>query len=184
MKSIAKDSIQHWQVCSTPVSELAICTNSKAVLQIISEKNKDSLAEKMALQHADIFYQESPVGNLACTQLQEYFDGERQEFSVPVELGCLSPFARQVLTTLQKLPFGATLSYGELAANAGNPLAARAVGRIMANNHLPIIIPCHRVIGKNGSMTGYSGGDGIRTKEWLLNFEKQCLAEWGRKKAG
>ena len=184
MKSITKDSIPHWQVCSTPVSELAICADSKSVLQIVSAKDKESLAEKMALQHSEICYQESPVGNLACTQLQEYFAGKRQEFSLPVELGNLSPFARQVLSTLQKLPFGETLSYGELAANAGNPLAARAVGRIMANNHLPIIIPCHRVIGKNGSMTGYSGGDGIRTKEWLLNFEKQRLAESDQKKAG
>lgn len=184
MKTITEGLINSWQVCSTPISELAICTDSKSVLQIISGKSKESLAEKLALQHAQMTYQESPVGNLACTQLQEYFSGKRQEFSVPVELGNLSPFARQVLTTLQKLPFGETLSYGELAANAGNPLAARAVGRIMANNHLPIIIPCHRVIGKNGSMTGYSGGDGIRTKEWLLNFERQCLAESDQKKAG
>lgn len=184
MKALTEGLNQRWQVCSTPVSELAICTDLKVVLQIISAKDKESLAEKMALQHAEIYYQESPVGNLVCTQLQEYFAGNRREFSVPVELGNLSPFARQVLTTLQKLPFGETLSYGELAANAGNPLAARAVGRIMANNQLPIIIPCHRVIGKNGSMTGYSGGDGIRTKEWLLNFEQQCLAEWNQKKAG
>lgn len=177
MKLKSEERTLYWQACSTPVIEMAICTDSMVVVEIVTGKSREDVAERMALRHSGITYQESSVGNLACTQLQEYFSGRRRDFSVPVELAGVSPFARRVLTVLQKLPFGETVSYGELAAHAGNPLAARAVGRIMANNHLPIIIPCHRVIGKNGSMTGYSGGDGIRTKEWLLNFERRCLAE-------
>ena len=85
----------------------------------------------------------------------------------------LTPFARDVLAALQQVPAGATVSYGELAARAGHPGAARAVGRVMAGNPLPLVVPCHRVVGANGALTGYSGAAGVATKKWLLEFEKR-----------
>ncbi len=106
-------------------------------------------------------------------QIEEYFAGSRLRFQLPVDITGVSPFANTVLRALQEIPYGETVTYGELAALVGHPGAARAVGRVMAHNRLPIVIPCHRVVGAGGKLTGYSAGDGIASKEWLLGFERQ-----------
>lgn len=106
-------------------------------------------------------------------QLHEYFLGQRQEFTVPLNpMG--TSFQLSVWEELRKIPYGVTCSYGEIAERIGNPKAQRAIG--MANHHNPIgvIVPCHRVIGKNGALTGYAGG--IHLKERLLSLEKQNAA--------
>jgi methylated-DNA-[protein]-cysteine S-methyltransferase len=103
--------------------------------------------------------------------LDDYFHGRRRNFELPLAMDTLTPFTTRVLRTLAQVKYGSTLTYGELAALAGFPSAARAVGRAMATNPFPIIIPCHRVLGAGGKMTGYSGGEGIATKQWLLRFE-------------
>lgn len=105
-------------------------------------------------------------------ELLEYFCGRLQTFTVKVDLSRWQGFAEQVVALLRSVPYGETVTYGDLARRAGHPHAARAVGRIMASNPLPIILPCHRVIAANGAMTGYSGGTGISTKIFLLNLEK------------
>lgn len=112
---------------------------------------------------------ETPLIKKAAAQLAEYFDGRRKHFDLSLELRG-TDFQRAAWSALQKIPFGKTISYGELAASIGKPKAARAVG--MANNRNPIVIivPCHRVIGRNGSLTGYGGG--LPVKEFLLNLEK------------
>lgn len=116
---------------------------------------------------------ETPLIKKAYEQLSEYFAGTRKEFELP-----LAPkgteFQKKVWTELQKIPYGETRSYGEIAASIGNPKACRAIGGANHNNPIMIMIPCHRVIGANGSMTGYGGG--IRVKEYLLELEqKNCL---------
>jgi methylated-DNA-[protein]-cysteine S-methyltransferase len=116
-----------------------------------------------------------PILRAAAIQLQAYFAGERTCFDLPLDLSGLTPFTQQVLTSLQTIPMATTISYGELAAFVGKPRAARAVGRVMAINPLPLIIPCHRVVGGDGAMVGYSGGGGVATKMWLLAFEKQVV---------
>ena len=113
-----------------------------------------------------------PVLQQAVEQLEQYFAGRRQAFRLPIELSGLPAFTRKILETLQSVPFGETLTYGELADRAGYPRAARAVGQVMAANPLPIIIPCHRVVAAGGRPGGYSGGGGVSTKEWLLAFER------------
>jgi methylated-DNA-[protein]-cysteine S-methyltransferase len=113
----------------------------------------------------------------AVAQLLEYFAGERREFDLP-----LAPqgtdFQRSVWTALRKIPYGETLSYGELARRIGNPNASRAVGLANGANPLPIVVPCHRVIGADGSLTGFGGGLDIKRK--LLALERahagQCSA--------
>jgi methylated-DNA-[protein]-cysteine S-methyltransferase len=102
-------------------------------------------------------------------QLQEYFRGQRTGFEVQVDPDSASPFDRAVWKTLCDVPAGHTLTYGELARRAGYPGAARAVGGAMARNPIPIVIPCHRVIGVGGSITGY--GLGLWRKRWLLDHE-------------
>ena len=101
-------------------------------------------------------------------QLGEYFEGRRTRFDVPLAMAG-SPFQRQVWAQLQQIPFGSTVNYGRLAAALGRPGAARAVGRANATNPIAIIVPCHRVIGASGQLTGYGGG--LEAKRRLLELE-------------
>lgn len=110
------------------------------------------------------------VIDTAIAQLSEYFAGTRREFDVPVTLGG-TDFQRSVWRELTDIPFGEVASYGEIGMATGRPTAGRAVGGAVGANPVPIIIPCHRVLASNGRITGYSGGNGIPTKEWLLDHE-------------
>lgn len=106
-------------------------------------------------------------------QLQQYFAGERRDFELELApLGTV--FQQQVWSALQEIPYGETWSYGQLAAHIGRPKASRAVGAANGLNPIPVIIPCHRVIGANGKLTGFGGG--LDTKRHLLGLESQELA--------
>jgi methylated-DNA-[protein]-cysteine S-methyltransferase len=107
------------------------------------------------------------------TQLREYFEGRRRSFDVPLE-PTGSSFELAVWTALREIPYGETVSYGELAARIGRPEAARAVGVANARNPIAVIVPCHRVIGADGSLTGYGGG--LERKRLLLDLEAGVLA--------
>ncbi|MTA83904.1 MAG: methylated-DNA--[protein]-cysteine S-methyltransferase, partial [Actinobacteria bacterium] len=99
-----------------------------------------------------------------------YLKGNLPKFSLPLKvLG--TPFQLAVWKTIAKVPFGKTISYGEIAAAIGKPQAARAVGAAVGANPTPLLVGCHRVLGSNGSLTGYSGGQGIKTKKLLLAHE-------------
>lgn len=115
---------------------------------------------------------ETPLLLKARDQLEEYFEGKRRDFDLP-----LAPhgtaFQQKVWAALSRIPFGATRSYGELAEELGT--APRALGGACGRNPIPVIIPCHRVLGANGAMGGYSGIDGIETKEFLLRHEGVSL---------
>ncbi len=104
----------------------------------------------------------------AVTQLREYFSRLRREFDLPLDLRG-TPFQQQVWAELRKVPYGQTVSYGELARRVGRPGAARAVGQAVGANPVPIIVPCHRVVGADGSLVGYGGG--LEVKVALLRLE-------------
>ena len=106
-------------------------------------------------------------------ELDEYFDGRRRAFDVAVDLRGLTPFSERVLHELARVPFGKTATYSMLAERAGNPKAARAVGTIMNRNPVPIVLPCHRIIGADGSLVGYGGG--LDRKVQLLTLEGVLL---------
>jgi methylated-DNA-[protein]-cysteine S-methyltransferase len=103
-------------------------------------------------------------------QLEEYFAGTRQQFDLELAPRT-TPFQAQVLAALQQIPYGETCSYRDIAEAVGNPKAVRAVGGANGNNPIPIVIPCHRVIGSNGSLTGFGGG--VDTKRFLLDLERR-----------
>ncbi len=102
-------------------------------------------------------------------ELREYFAGERSEFDVPVDLSALSEFERRVLDAARKLGFGEVVPYSELAKRIGKPRASRAVGNALGHNPVAIVVPCHRVIRRDGSLGGYGGG--LEYKERLLELE-------------
>jgi methylated-DNA-[protein]-cysteine S-methyltransferase len=110
----------------------------------------------------------------AARQLQEYFAGERRTFELPLDpVG--TPFQRRCWLALSSIPYGTTISYGEQARRLGYPRAARAVGAANARNPIPIVLPCHRVVGANGALTGYGGG--LDAKRMLLEHEARVLEE-------
>ena len=116
----------------------------------------------------------------AACELDEYFNGKRQAFDLPLNpIG--TPFQQKVWAELQKIPYGTTISYGELARRIGQPSASRAVGMANHRNPLVIFIPCHRVIGSDGSLTGYAAG--VEVKRFLLDLEL-TLAEKKERFAG
>ncbi|MGM0385177.1 MAG: methylated-DNA--[protein]-cysteine S-methyltransferase [Actinomycetota bacterium] len=113
------------------------------------------------------------AGRAVVAQLDEWFAGKRTSFSVPTATQG-TPFQRRVWATLESIPYGATATYGELASALGVPGAARAVGAAAGRNPLPVIVPCHRLVGVGGSLTGYAGG--LAVKAALLELEARTVA--------
>jgi methylated-DNA-[protein]-cysteine S-methyltransferase len=113
----------------------------------------------------------NPLLRRAAAQLTEYFAGARTDFDVPVRLSRGTEFQRSVWQGLASIPFGAHLSYGELGRSIGKSGAGRAIGGAVGANPAPILVGCHRVLASNGRITGFSAGEGIPTKQWLLRHE-------------
>jgi methylated-DNA-[protein]-cysteine S-methyltransferase len=103
--------------------------------------------------------------------LRRYFAGERVKFDLPIDWSGFTPFQTVVYRTVAEIPYGVAESYAAIAARIGRPRAARGIGTAMARNPLPIIIPCHRVVGTSGALTGYSAPGGVMSKKWLLQLE-------------
>ena len=156
----------------TPIGVLHVAASAGAVLHIElprahAARSFDGWIERHLLHRAT-----TPVLRAALAQLREYFAGKRRAFDVPVDPDG-TEFQRRVWAAMAAIPFGETRSYGSIAAELGAPDKARAVGAAAGANPIPIIIPCHRVIGTDGSLTGYGGG--LRMKVWLLRHEGALL---------
>ncbi len=111
----------------------------------------------------------------ALTQIGEYLRGERRAFDLTIDWSVLTPFQEDVLRLVAAIPYGQTRTYQQIASELGNPGAARAVGRANATNPMPLVIPCHRVLGSDGGLHGYGGAGGVETKAWLLVLEGSRL---------
>jgi len=157
------------EIVQTPVGTLTITADSQAVRGV----HFGTLSQLDSTSRGTIFGdgRDNLVLQAASAQLADYFSGKRQEFDLPLFLDNRTPFQRKVLNLTRQIPFGSVLSYGELALQADSPGAARAVGAAMAGNPIPIIIPCHRVVGSDRSLHGYAAPDGIHTKAILLQLE-------------
>ena len=148
---------------NSPIGRLEIIANAGAIVGLEIEHDSHLAHES----HAE---KTSPVLKVAAKQLSEYFAGKRRHFDVPVSLTG-TPFQTSVWKALQEIPFGEVRSYGDVGQSTGRTSAGRAVGGAVGSNPIPIIVPCHRVLGSDGRITGYSGGNGIPTKVWLLDHE-------------
>ena len=109
-------------------------------------------------------------------ELGEYIKGKRREFTFPIDWSSLRPFQLKALKIVFAIPYGETRTYADVALQINHPNAYRAVGRANATNPMPLVIPCHRVIGRDGKLHGYGGGEGLKTKEWLLKLEGAVIA--------
>ncbi|MDY0268197.1 methylated-DNA--[protein]-cysteine S-methyltransferase [Trichloromonas sp.] len=159
------------QGLSTPVGFVAVIAEGDLLREVLLTADEEAARYEIRRKYPSASWGKEVSALRACDQLREFFLGERGFFDLTLDWSCFSPFATAVLRELTKIPLGTTLTYGELAQCAGFPGRARAVGRVMAGNPYPIVLPCHRVVGRDGRLTGYSGGDGIQTKSRLLEFE-------------
>ena len=115
--------------------------------------------------------QEGDAADAWLAQVDAYMRGERSDFDLPIDWDVMQPFQREALKLVYAIPYGQTASYGDIAKQLGKPEAARAVGHANATNPIPLVVPCHRVVASGGKLGGYSAGDGLNTKEYLLQLE-------------
>jgi methylated-DNA-[protein]-cysteine S-methyltransferase len=156
-------------VSDTPIGDLLVGVTDHGVCRIHFDPDPERQLESLARQFGPrVLRSPKPVDRVRA-QLDQYFEGKRRGFEVDWDIRRLPEFNRRVLEQLARVEYGTTTTYGTLAALAGNPRAARAVGTVMNRNPIPIVLPCHRVLGANGSLTGYAGG--LERKEQLLRLE-------------
>ena len=148
----------------TPIGKLTVVAGGTGIRRILWDG--EAPPEDAVEGHSDLL-------DAAVTQIREYFTGTRTAFDLPLDLGG-TPFQQKVWRELGSIPFGTTISYGEQARRIGRPQAARAVGAANGRNPVPVVLPCHRVIGSSGALTGFGGG--LDTKRTLLRHEAEVLA--------
>lgn len=153
------------------VGTLEVAASSRHLLYIGLERKQEDSSFQRWWQGRFLKAPSTAVLDSALRQLRQYFGDERRDFELPLDPGG-TKFQRCVWEVVLRIPFGKTLSYGELARRVGS--SPRAVGGAVGANPLPIVIPCHRVVGADGSLTGYGGG--LRMKVWLLRHEGALLA--------
>jgi methylated-DNA-[protein]-cysteine S-methyltransferase len=162
-----------YELHDTPLGTLLLAATERGLCRVVydgePEQELDALARAFGLR---VLRSALPV-DTARRQLDEYFEHRRTSFDLPLDLRLSADFNLRVLHELARVPYGEVVTYGELAARAARPRAARAVGVIMNRNPVPIVLPCHRVIGANGKLVGYGGG--LERKEALLRLEGAVL---------
>lgn len=162
-----------FDVVESPVGPLLVAATERGLCRISFRPDPEEQLERLAETFGPRVLRSGAAVDAARRQLDEYFAGRRRGFDLDTDLRATAPFARRVLEELARVPYGETTTYGALAERVGAPRAARAVGTVMNRNALPIVLPCHRVVGANGSLTGYGGG--LHVKEHLLRLEGVLL---------
>jgi methylated-DNA-[protein]-cysteine S-methyltransferase len=158
-----------YDIADTPIGPLLVAVTERGLCRISFDPEPEHEAEELARSFGvRVLRSEKPLDPVR-RELDEYFEGRRRMFDLPVDLGGRSEFSQVVLEQLAQVPYGEVTTYGSLAQRSGRPRAARAVGMIMNRNPIPIVLPCHRVVGSTGSLVGYGGG--LERKRLLLDLE-------------
>lgn len=159
-----------YRTVDSPVGTLLLASTDQGMVRVAFEREDiDAVIEELAHDVSPRILRAPGRLDTAARELDEYFDGRRREFDLPLDLRLSNGFRRTVLEHLTRVGYGTTISYGELADASGNPKAARAVGSACRTNPLPLIVPCHRVVRSDGSVGQYLGG--VAAKELLLALE-------------
>lgn len=155
----------------TRVGPLFVAVNERGLVALDFGLSEQEFVARVAHRLKATLVRSDDQAAEALRQVQEYLAGRRTAFELPLDLSAMSEFQRRVLSIALQIPRGQVLTYHDVAKAIGKPQASRAVGQALGHNPVPIVIPCHRVLGSDGSLHGYSGGGGIRTKAWLLRLE-------------
>ena len=158
-----------FDIVDSPVGELLVAASDRGVASIWFDPDPAEDLERLARIGGPRVLRSPRSVDEARRELDEYFRGKRHSFDLPLDLRALPPFTIAVLDELARVPYGKTTTYSALARRVGRPTAARAVGTVMNRNRIPIVLPCHRVVGATGDLTGYAGG--LDRKITLLELE-------------
>ena len=158
-----------FDVVETPIGDLVVAASDRGLAAISFDPDPEGQLERLARIAGPRVLRSPRSVEGARVELDEYFAGRRRTFDLSLDLRSLPPFTVAVLRELARVPYGETTTYGALAARVGRPRAARAVGTVMNRNRIPIVLPCHRVVGSSGSLVGYAGG--LDRKLTLLELE-------------
>jgi methylated-DNA-[protein]-cysteine S-methyltransferase len=162
-----------YDVVESPLGPLLVAATEQGLLRIYFDADPEQQLELVARAAGARVLRVPRSVDAARRELDEYFSGGRRSFDLSIDLRGAAPFTAEVLAQLVRVPYGQTATYGELASRVGHPRAARAVGTVMNRNPVPIVLPCHRVVGASGSLVGYGGG--LERKEQLLRLEGALL---------
>ncbi len=154
----------------SPLGTLRIAASTRGLVAVEWIDAQLELDAYLARLKSDVEVNQTKI-QIYARELLEYLNGARKKFTFAIDWSTLKPFQLKTLKAVYAIPYGQTRAYAEIAAQIGSPLAYRAVGRANATNPMPLVIPCHRVVGADGKLHGYGGGDGLPTKEWLLKME-------------
>ena len=158
-----------YDLADTPIGDLLVAVTPAGLCRIGFDAEPEAAIEELARTHGVRVLRAPRPVEAARRQLDEYFSGTRRSFELPIDLARLPGFQQLVLAELARVPYGATATYGSLATRIGRDRAARAVGGALNRNPVPIVLPCHRVLGSDGRLVGYAGG--IERKRLLLELE-------------
>jgi methylated-DNA-[protein]-cysteine S-methyltransferase len=162
-----------YDLVDSPVGDLLVAATPRGVCRISYDADPEAQAERLARAYGVRVLRAPRAVDAVRRELDEYFDGRRVDFDLELDLTGAPPFTRAVLGELARVPYGEVTTYGSLATRVGSPRSARAVGTVMNRNPIPIVLPCHRVVGANGSLIGYAGG--LDRKQALLRLEGASL---------
>jgi methylated-DNA-[protein]-cysteine S-methyltransferase len=156
---------------NSPLGPIWVAVADGGLVAVEVSANQEELIKQLSrLGYEQIVLDQGKTA-AALKEIREYLDGERMTFEMPIDWSVLTPFQERALRATYDIPYGGVRTYGEIAQELGNPRGARAVGRAEATNPMPLVIPCHRVIGADGGLHGYGAGEGLATKAWLLELE-------------
>jgi methylated-DNA-[protein]-cysteine S-methyltransferase len=158
-----------FDVVDSPVGPLFVAASDRGLASISFDPDPGEQLERLARIAGPRVLRSPRSVDETRRELDEYFEGKRRAFDISLDLRALPPFTLSVLQQLAQVPYGETTTYGELASLVGRPRAARAVGTVMNRNRIPIVLPCHRVVGAGGNLVGYAGGLGRKVA--LLQLE-------------
>jgi methylated-DNA-[protein]-cysteine S-methyltransferase len=162
-----------YDIVDTPIGELFVAATDRGLCRISYDPETERVVEDLARTLGTRVLRSPRPVDKTRRQLDEYFEKRRTDFALEIDLRLAADFSRRVLEELALVPYGEVTTYGELAKRADRPRAARAVGTVMNRNPIPIVLPCHRVVGSTGSLVGYGGG--LDRKEALLRLEGAIL---------
>ena len=155
---------------NTPLGDLRIAASDLGLVAVEWADSQPELDARLFRLHRTVEQNQKKIQPYA-KELSEYLKGKRRDFTFAIDWSIFKPFQLKTLKAVYDIPFGETRTYADIAMQIGHPHAYRAVGSANATNPMPLVIPCHRVIGADGKLHGYGGGDGLPTKEWLLKME-------------
>ena len=170
MKTKTPGSIYIGELNETPLGDFRLAVSDFGLVAIEWADSQPEFDSYLARLKRPIELNQKKVAPYA-KELREYLTGKRTAFTIPIDWTLFTPFQREALQAVFRIPYGETRTYIDIAREIDRPHAYRAVGSANAMNPMPIVVPCHRVIGTDGKLHGYGGGEGLKTKEWLLKME-------------